>query len=108
DGSTKSIPQCGTPLRSSLVGFAVPISAYLYIALESALIISPPTLLASLIASAVLPLAVGPTITTRGASILMPQNYQQQNWCRSHLPQGDVRLESRVHHSSRWLVRRTD
>src|ERR1700741_161072 len=54
------------PCCSSTVGLAVPISKPLYTVHESAQITSPFSFLASLIDSAVLPLAVSPTITTIG------------------------------------------
>ena len=52
---------CGTPQRSSGVGFAVPISMRRETCMESNETISPPSACASRTDRAVLPEAVGPT-----------------------------------------------
>ncbi len=60
---------CGTPPRSTRSGFAVPMSMPRYSCMESALTTSPPRRWASATASAVLPVAVGPTTATTGGIV---------------------------------------
>ena len=64
EGSATSMRWCGTPCISSGVGLAVPMSMRRYICIESAETISPPSSFASRTPSLVLPVAVGPVITT--------------------------------------------
>ena len=98
-GSTKSSPQWATPCISMGVGLAVPMSMSRYTVLLSAHIISPPNFFANFIAKDVLPLAVGPVITIKGAvcssllaSIAAPQNqlFATVRHKRSHLVQAIV------------------
>src|SRR5437763_10079020 len=61
-GATRSRQWCGTRARSAAVGLAVPMSRSRYTCRESADTISPPTRSARSSASALFPLAVGPTM----------------------------------------------
>src|SRR5947209_2480781 len=62
-GSATSIPLCGTRARNWLDGLAVPMSKPRYTWRESALTMTSGRCLASIIASAVFPDAVGPHTT---------------------------------------------
>src|SRR5438874_8877649 len=71
-GSTRSRQWCRTRSRSATVGLAVPMSRRRYACRESAETISAPMRSASSIASAVLPLAVGPTRQTMRGRLISP------------------------------------